>query len=60
MNNKIQLSNNKVIKLTNVLIQEINIQENDDFNKLVLHMENYIKSKGATPIGPSFRKLNTV
>ena len=60
MNNKIQLSNNKVIKLTNVLIQEINIQENDDFNKLVLHMENYIKFKGATPIGPSFRKLNTV
>ena len=56
MNNKIQLSNNKVIKLTNVIIREINIQDTDDFYKLVLHMENYIKSKGATPIGPLIQK----
>lgn len=56
MNNKIQLSNNKVIKLTNVIIREINIQDTDDFYKLVLHMENYIKSKVATPIGPLIQK----
>ena len=49
MNNKLQLSNNKTLKLSNVLMMEIDIGEesNNDINKQILKMENYIKSKGA-------------
>ena len=56
MSNTISLGQNKVLKLTNVLISEIDIQGNDDFNKLIFQIENYIKSKGATPIGPLIQK----
>ena len=58
MNNKLQLSNNKTLKLSNVLMMEIDIgtESDNDFNKQILKMENYIKSKGAMPIGPLIQK----
>ncbi|PKM95147.1 MAG: hypothetical protein CVU84_07440 [Firmicutes bacterium HGW-Firmicutes-1] len=51
-NNKIQISNNKTLKLTNVLIKEVNIKESESFEKEVFLMENYFKNKGAQPNGP--------
>ena len=54
-----QLSMNKVLKLNNVLIVRVNItEENKDCGKLALQMENYIKSKGAMPIGPLIQKTS--
>jgi len=45
----IRISNTKILKLTNVITQEIDIIENFDFATKVTQIENYIKSKGATP-----------
>lgn len=57
MKPSIQLSMNKVLKLSNVLIAHIDIAEKDiNLGKLTLQMENYIKSKGVTPIGPLIQK----
>ena len=58
MTNTIQMSTNKVLKLTNVLTQEMPLQESDQFTAIVLQMENYIKSKGAMPIGPLIQKTS--
>lgn len=52
----IKISNTKILKLTNVITQEIDIIENFDFITKVTQIENYIKSKGATPIGPLIQK----
>ncbi|NLD49587.1 MAG: hypothetical protein GX660_20765 [Clostridiaceae bacterium] len=49
---KIQIGYNKTLKLTNVLIKEINLKESEDLEKEVLQMENYLKNKGVQPIGP--------
>jgi len=49
---KIQTSYNKTLKLTNVLIQEVDLKESEGLDKEVLRMENYLKNKGAQPIGP--------
>lgn len=46
------ISENKTLKLTNVLIKRIKSDEFTEFGKIVELMENYIKSKGAQPIGP--------
>ncbi|NLD51156.1 MAG: hypothetical protein GX660_28815 [Clostridiaceae bacterium] len=51
-NEKIQINNNKTLKLTNVLINEVDLQESDGLEKEIFKMENYIKNKGAMPIGP--------
>lgn len=58
MSNKIQINENKTLKITNVLIQEIDINKPEDFNTTVIQMENYIKSKGAMPIGPLIQKTS--
>ena len=55
MINSIIIHTNKVLKITNICIIEFNIQK-DDINFLISKMENYIKSKGATPIGPLIQK----
>lgn len=55
---KIILNFNKILKITNVLIFEMYLGEGTDINKLVFQMENYIKSKGATPIGPLIQKTS--
>lgn len=56
MSSPIQISKSKTLKLTNVLIQEANLMENFDLSTVVLQMENYMKSKGAVPIGPLIQK----
>ena len=61
MNNRIEIKINKILKLTNALIQDVDIKcDNRNVEHSIIQMDNYLKSKGATPIGPSFRKLNTV
>ncbi|MCM1499743.1 MAG: hypothetical protein NC124_14875 [Clostridium sp.] len=50
---KLQFNPNKVLKLQNVLIGKINLEdENTDFNIIVEKMQSYIKVKGAMQIGP--------
>ena len=51
-NEKIQISNNKTLKLTNVLIKEIDLQKGEELAKEVCQMDNYLKNKGGQPIGP--------
>lgn len=58
MDNRIDISKNKVLKLTNVIIQEISMNDEENFNSIVLQMENFIKSKGALPIGPFIQKIS--
>jgi hypothetical protein len=53
---KIKFYENKVLKLNNVLIKEVELKESADFSLDVLGMENYIKSKGTVPIGPLTQK----
>ncbi|TYQ17858.1 UNVERIFIED_CONTAM: hypothetical protein Cloal_0230 [Acetivibrio alkalicellulosi] len=57
-NEKIQINNNKTLKLTNVLINEVDLKESEGLDKEVLKMENYIKNKGAMPIGPLIQYSN--
>lgn len=57
-NEKIQLSNNKVLKLTNVLISEIDVKEIESLEKEVLRMDNYLRNKGAQPVGPLIQYTN--
>lgn len=52
----INISNNKTLKLTNVVSLEIDISDNQGFNNTVIQLENYIKSKGAISIGPLIQK----
>ena len=56
MTNSIQISNNKTLKLTNVLFFDLSSSDNDNIEIDILRMENYIKSKGAVPIGPLIQK----
>ena len=58
--NKIILSNNKVLKLTNILSLELGIDDMKEFEHIVIQMENYIKSKGAIPIGPLIQKTKYI
>ena len=57
-NEKIQVNNNKTLKLTNVLIIEVDLKESEGLDKEILNMENYIKNKGAMPIGPLIQYAN--
>lgn len=52
----IPFSENKSLKLLNVLSCEFSMNESDSFEHCVISMENYLKSKGATPIGPLIQK----
>ena len=58
MNKLIEISNNKTLKLSNVLIKEVNVKDGDDYDTIVLQMENYVKSKGTLPIGPLIQKTS--
>lgn len=50
---KLTISQNKVLKLKNVLISKMNLEEEDvDFYLIVDKMQSYIKVKGATQVGP--------
>ncbi|MBQ8904962.1 MAG: hypothetical protein IJY85_01170 [Ruminococcus sp.] len=59
MERSIHLGMNKSFKLSNVLIRSLDISEKDlNFEAEVLKMENYMKSKGAIPIGPLIQKTS--
>ena len=50
---ELQYNSNKILKLENVLICKMNLEEEDiDFNIIVDKMQSYIKVKGAMQIGP--------
>lgn len=51
---KIEVSYNKTLKLSNVCIYEVtdSDMEMDNLQRIVAQMENYIRAKGAVPIGP--------
>ena len=51
-NRKIECKNNKTLKLSNVIIKEVTLDENTNLMLEVKKMENYIKNKGAVPVGP--------
>ena len=60
MSRSIQLSTNKTLKLSNVIIYESVLsesEENEDIDVVVSRIDNYIKSKGALPIGPLIQKI---
>lgn len=56
--NKIELNFNKILKLTNVLVVEMQYEELDNIEIVVAKMENFIRSKGAMPIGPLIQKTS--
>ena len=57
---KLQYNPNKVLKLQNVLICKMNLEEEDvDFNLIVDKMQSYIKVKGAIQIGPLIQQTRT-
>ncbi|MDO5150539.1 MAG: hypothetical protein Q4D76_14305 [Oscillospiraceae bacterium] len=57
MNNRIEIKINKILKLTNALIQYVDIKcDNRNVEHSIIQMDNYLKSKGATPIGPLIQK----
>lgn len=53
---KIDISNNKSLKLTNVVIVSMDAETLVDYNRVVEGINNYIKSKGASPVGPLIQK----
>lgn len=48
----IPVSESKTLKLTNVLSRQIQPEEMQSLPLIVTQMQNYIKSRGASPIGP--------
>lgn len=56
MSNIIQISLKKALKLTNVLITEIDLTKQEELPIIVTQIHNYIKTKGAIPVGPLIRK----
>lgn len=49
---KLDLNFDKTLKLTNAVISEFNKNDFESFRLHIEKMDNYIKSKGYTPIGP--------
>lgn len=49
---EIPVSENKTLKLTNVLTRQIQPEEMQNLSLIVTQMQNYIKSHGAMPVGP--------
>ena len=55
MQNIIEVKNNKILKLTNAIMQNMDIKEMN-FITTMTQIENFLKSKGAIPIGPLIQK----
>lgn len=55
---KLNLNHDKILKLTNTLIYEVQTGELEDINVNMEQMENYIRVKGAMPIGPLIQYTN--
>ncbi len=59
--NKLQYSQGKTLKLTNVLFQKIILGTDDiNMNSLLEQMQTYIKVKGSRQIGPLIQHTKTV
>lgn len=57
---KIQLSNNKTLKLTNVLCYKLDLMDEDiNLDIQIEQMQSYIRTKGATQIGPLIQYTNS-
>jgi hypothetical protein len=52
----IPVSDNKTLKLTNVLSRQLQPQEMQSVSLIVTQMQNFIKSHGAMPVGPLIQK----
>lgn len=55
---RLQEGNNKILKLANTLIYEVQTEEIEDLNTNMEQMENYIRAKGAMPLGPLIQYTN--
>lgn len=53
---RIDISKNKCLKLTNVVMIAMEAESLVEYNRLVEALNNYIKSKGVAPIGPLIQK----
>ena len=58
MSNKIDIANNKTLKLTNVLIRKIEFGKEENIQIVVEQMINFLKARGAMPIGPLIQKTS--
>lgn len=56
---KLEVSYNKTLKLTNACIVQIMSEEFEEMYTAAERMDNYIKSKGALPIGPLVQYSDT-
>lgn len=56
--NKIQIRENKTLKLNKVLIRKVSKFEIEDIDKISYIMQGYIKSKGNSTIGPRIISSN--
>ena len=56
----ISICKGKTLKLSNALERKISSGEWDNIQLIIEQMENYVKSKGATPIGPLIQKTEIV
>lgn len=52
MKNSLQISLNKTLKLTNVVIRNVLPEELEQYQTTIQNMENYIRIKGNQPVGP--------
>lgn len=57
---KLKVSLKKTLKLTNVLYRELINVDLEKIEKEVELMDNYIKTKGANPIGPLIQRIDTI
>lgn len=60
ISNKIILKHNKTLRLYNVLSISIDDKNEDSLEKILLMMDNYMKSKGANPIGPIIQHMDSI
>lgn len=60
MAEKLTVSKNKKLKLTNVLIKSIQENEFETIDHQVQQMENFIKAKGSQPLGPLIQYNNVL
>lgn len=57
---KIPVFFNKTLKLTNACIREIVDEDLEDIDRVMLQMDNYIRAKGARPLGPIIQYMKTI
>lgn len=57
MSNKITVSLNKTLKLTNVVQVKLDFEKIEEWNGQAEQLNNYILSKGVKPIGPIIQAL---